>query len=159
MGDNDLYNKDYFMNNLSIFPEILSSLMFERELTPTQVAKAIGVDVTCITRYLRDKRKPSVECLVKLADLFQCSTDFLLGRELENHPTVFYPCPPFSTQLKVLQKHFQCTWCHFYKTAHISSSRFYEWKNGKRAPSLDCVIMLADGFESTVDFILGRTKN
>lgn len=147
------------MNNLSNFSEILDSLLFERELTPLQVASSIGTDITCITRYLRNQRKPSIENLVKLADLFQCSTDFLLGRESENYVSVFYPCPPFAEQLKVLQKHFKCPWWSFYKNAHVSSSRFYEWKNGKRTPSLDCVIALADGFACTVDFILGRTKN
>ena len=40
------------MDNLSKFSEQLDSLMFERELTPFQLARIIGVDATCIARYL-----------------------------------------------------------------------------------------------------------
>ncbi len=147
------------MDNLSKFPEQLDQLMFERELTPFQLAQAVGVDATCIARYLRRERKPSVEMLVALANFFNCTADFLLGREQENYPTTFYPCPPFSEQLVVLKKHFDCPWWHFYKKAHITPSRLFDWKNGSHVPTLDCVIMLANGFDCTVDFIIGRTRS
>lgn len=146
------------MDNLSKLSEILDSLMFERELTLTQFAKEVGIEKATLSRYLHAVMTPSVENLVKLADFFNCTTDFLLGRENENYPTAFKPCPPFSEQLIVLKEHFKCPWWQFYKTAHISSSRFYEWKNGKRTPTLDCIIFLADGFDCPVDFIIGRTK-
>jgi len=147
------------MDNLSKFSEVLDLLMFERELNITQLAEKVGIDATTIGRYLNAVYTPSVKNLVKIADFFQCTTDFLLGREPENHTTVFYPCPPFPEQLKILKEHFKCTWWHFYKTTQVSKSRFYEWKNGKHTPTLDCIIMLADGFGCTVDFIIGRTKN
>ena len=146
------------MDDLSKFSEVLDSLMFERELNATQLAMAVGTDPTNIMRYLRCTRTPSVETLVKLADYFGCTTDYLLGRESENYPTTFYPLPPFSEQLKVLKEHFKCPWWQIYKTAHITSSRFYEWKNGTFSPKLVNIILLADGFGCTVDFIIGRTK-
>lgn len=146
------------MENLSKFSEMLDSLIFERKLTLTQLAKDVGIEKATLSRYLHAVMTPSVENLVKLADFFNCTTDFLLGRESENYSTAFKPCPPFSEQLIVLKEHFNCPWWQFYKTAHISSSRFYEWKNGKRTPTLDCIIFLADGFDCPVDFIIGRTK-
>ncbi|MDE7082485.1 MAG: helix-turn-helix domain-containing protein [Clostridia bacterium] len=127
-------------------------------MTVTKLAQEVGIEKAYLSRYLHAVMTPSVANLVKLADYFNCTTDYLLGRENENYPTSFKPCPPFSEQLMVLKKHFNCTWWHFYKTAHISSSRFYEWKNGKRTPTLDCIIFLADGFGCTVDFIIGRTE-
>ncbi len=146
------------MDNLSKFSDMLDSLMFERALNATQFAKEVGIAATTIRNYLRARFTPTVENLVKLADFFLCTTDYLLGRETENYQSTFKPCPPFSEQLKILKEHFNCPWWSFYKTAHVSSSRFYEWKNGKRTPTLDCVIMLADGFECTVDFIIGRAE-
>ena len=147
------------MDNLSKFSEQLDSLMFERELTPFQLAQIIGVDATCIARYLHGERKPSVENLVKLADYFQCTTDFLLGREDENYCTTFYPCPPFAEQLLILKQHFNCPWWHFYKKAHVASSRLFDWKNGSHIPTIDSAINLANGFDCTVDFIIGRTRS
>ncbi len=146
------------MDNLSKLSETLDSLMFDRELTVTKLAQETGIEKAYLSRYLHGVMTPSVAILVKLADYFNCTTDFLLGRENENYPTSFKTCPPFSEQLLVLKEHFKCPWWNFYRTAHISSSRFYEWKNGKRTPTLDCIIFLADGFGCTVDFIIGRTK-
>ncbi len=146
------------MNNLSKFSDILDSLMFEHELNKTQLAKETGINATTIGRYLHAVYTPTVENLVKIANFFNCSTDFLLGREEENYSQTFYPCPPFAEQLKVLKEHFKCPWWDFYRKSQISSSRFYDWKSGKRSPTLDCVIMLADSFCCTVDFIIGRTK-
>ena len=144
---------------LSIFAERLDELMFDNNVTSQQLAKAVGLQIPTITRYLRAERTPSVESLVKLADYFHCSCEFLLGRIDEDYPTAFYPCPPFTEQLKVLKNHLKCPWMELYNKSNISSSRFYEWKNGKRLPSLDCIVMLADGFDCSVDFIIGRTKD
>lgn len=146
------------MDILSKFSDMLDSLMFERALNAAHLAKEVGIAATTIRNYLCARFTPTVENLVKLADYFQCTTDFLLGRETENYHSKFKPCPPFSEQLKILKEHFNCPWWSFYKSAHISSSRFYEWKNGKRTPTLDCIIMLAEGFGCTVDFIIGRTE-
>ncbi len=147
------------MDNLSKFSEMLDSLMFEHELNITKLSESTGIDETTIGRYLHARYTPTIANLLKIANYFNCSADYLLGRETENLSHTFYPCPPFSEQLKVLKEHFNCPWCHFYKTTRVSSSRFYEWKNGKRTPSLDCVILLADGFNCSVDFIIGRTKS
>lgn len=147
------------MDNLSKFSDTLDSLMFERGLNITQLAKETGINAVTIGRYLHAVYTPALENLVKLANYFHCSTDFLLGREQATASASFSPCPPFKDQLVVLKEHFQCSWRQFYKTAHISSSRFYEWKNGRRTPTLDCVILLADGFGCTVDFIIGRAKS
>ncbi len=147
------------MDNLSKFAETLDSLMFEQKITATQLAAAIDLDLATISRALRAQFTPSVNTLLKLADYFNCTTDYLLGREPENYVTIFQPCPPFSEQLIRLKKRFDCPWCHFYKIAHISASRFYEWKSGSREPTLNGIIALADGFDVTVDYILGRTKS
>lgn len=147
------------MDNLSKFPEQLDLLMFERELTPMQLAQSVGVDATCIARYLHGQRKPSVDMLVQLADFFQCTTDFLLGREDENYRTTFYPCPPFAEQIYVLKEHFGCPWWHFYTKAKVAASRIYDWKNGSHVPTIDAVINMANGFDCTVDFIIGRTRS
>ncbi len=147
------------MIDLSKFAETLDSLMFEREITASQLAIKTCLDSATISRALHSQFTPSVHTLLKLADYFNCTTDYLLGRETENYSITFLQCPPFSVQLLRLKEHFGCPWQHFYKTAHISASRFYEWKNGKREPTLDNIIALADGFDVSVDFILGRSAS
>ena len=46
----------------------------------TFVAKRIGVTPSLISAYEKMERKPSLEKLVALADIYHVSTDYLLGR-------------------------------------------------------------------------------
>lgn len=45
------------------------------------LAEKLNVTKQCISNWENDNILPSIEALVKLADLFCVSTDFLLGRE------------------------------------------------------------------------------
>lgn len=141
---------------MSDFVERLSELMFERGLNKKTLAQEIGISATSITHYLQDRHVPSVENLVKIADYFQRSTDFLIGREEENLTLTFKPCPPFSKQLDVLKKHFKCSAYQIYNSTNISKSGYYDWKSGRVQPSIENVIRLAEHFDCRVDFILGR---
>ncbi len=150
------------MVNLSKFAEMLEELMFEhdtRHKTDAKtLAKALGVEGSTITRYLRTEREPSIENLVLLADYFKCSADYLLGRESENRLFTFEPCPPFSEQLVKVLKEYGYTCYRLSSDAKIHQSSVYAWKSGKRMPNLDSIIKIAELFECSVDFVLGREK-
>ena len=141
---------------MSEFSERLSGLMFERNLTRKGLAQALQISAACLTHYLQDKHVPTVGTLVLIADYFQRSTDFLLGREEENTSLSFHPCPPFSEQIARLKKVFGCSSYEIYTKAGISKSCYYDWKSAIRQPSLENVTRLADYFGRRVDFILGR---
>ena len=51
------------------------------KLSQKQVANAVGVNPSVISNYETGERTPSVEVLVKLANLYRCSSDYLLGLE------------------------------------------------------------------------------
>ena len=141
---------------LSKFSEMLGELIFDNGLTAKSFAEALKTEPSTITRYLRGERVPSAENLVAIADYFQCSTDFLLGRTEENRERTFKPCPPFGKQIEFLKDHFKCSSYKIYHGTGISKSRYYDWKNGKRAPTVDNIVRLAERFECSTDFILGR---
>jgi transcriptional regulator with XRE-family HTH domain len=52
-----------------------------KNLSQKQVAEAINVSPSVVSNYENGERTPSLESLVSLARLFQCSTDYLLGFE------------------------------------------------------------------------------
>ena len=55
----------------------------ERErlgMTQAQVAEALGVCSKTVSRYEQSMDNITLEMLVKAADLFGCTTDYLLGR-------------------------------------------------------------------------------
>ena len=52
-----------------------------KNLSQKEVADAINVSASVVSNYENGERTPSLEILVALARLFQCSTDYLLGFE------------------------------------------------------------------------------
>lgn len=50
-------------------------------LNQVEFANKMGVTKQCVSNWENDNILPSIEMLVKIADFFKVSTDFLLGRE------------------------------------------------------------------------------
>lgn len=59
----------------------LKKLRADKHLTQAQVAKRVGVTASMVSSYETDIRLPSYEVMIRLADLFGVSVDYLLGRE------------------------------------------------------------------------------
>lgn len=64
----------------------LDELKASRKLMQKQVAEGSGIPLRTYQRYENGEREPSASTLVALADFFNVSTDYLLGRT--NNPTV-----------------------------------------------------------------------
>lgn len=63
------------------FPEKLRSLRSTFGLSQREVANCLNLSSSIISSYETGERTPSVEVLIRLATLYQCSTDYLLGRD------------------------------------------------------------------------------
>lgn len=58
----------------------LKNLRIQNSLTQSQVAQRTGVTKSMICSYELGNRQPSYEVLLKLASLYDVTTDYLLGR-------------------------------------------------------------------------------
>ena len=54
-------------------------------LNQVEFAKRIGVSKQCVSNWENDNVMPSVEMLVKIADFFKVTTDFLVGRDRKSY--------------------------------------------------------------------------
>lgn len=142
----------------SKFAERLDELMFDEGINGKTLAESIGVTKQQIYYILNNKRQPSVDVLVRLANHFCCTTDFLLGREPENTATSFLAPPPFPQQLAFLLEYYNINKYRLCKKIPITHSVIYNWQRGKYAPSLDYIVKLAEYFGCSVDFVIGREK-
>ena len=61
--------------------ENIKRLRMARGLNQVEFARVMGVSKQCVSNWENDNVLPSIEMLVKLADFFHVSTDYLLGRE------------------------------------------------------------------------------
>lgn len=60
--------------------ESIKKLRLSRKLNQVEFAKLLGVTKQCVSNWENDNVVPSVEMLLKIADFFGVSTDYLLGR-------------------------------------------------------------------------------
>lgn len=58
----------------------LKQLRIEKNLRQDQLAKLVHVEKSSISMYENDVRQPSYEVLIRYAEVFNVSTDYLLGR-------------------------------------------------------------------------------
>lgn len=64
-----------------MFANRFKNLRQSKELNQVQLAEKLGVKKQSISNWENDNIMPSVEMLVKIADFFHVSTDYLLGRD------------------------------------------------------------------------------
>ncbi len=77
------------------FRDILKNLREERNLTQKRVADACGLSSTCVCQLETGIRNPTGTTLVALADFFEVSTDYLLGRS-DDFGNISIRTPSFS---------------------------------------------------------------
>ena len=63
------------------FSQRLKQLRSDKHMTQEQVANRIGLTASMVSSYETDIRLPSYEVLVKIANLFGTTIDYLLCRE------------------------------------------------------------------------------
>lgn len=65
------------------FGKILKELLSIHNLTQKQLAAALDLTPSALGNYIQGSREPDFETLIRIADYFQVSTDFLLGHSVD----------------------------------------------------------------------------
>jgi len=58
----------------------IKDLREDKDMTQTEIAAVLGINQTVYSRYERGFQTIPVEHLLKLADFYDMSTDYILGR-------------------------------------------------------------------------------
>ena len=65
---------------MDVFPQRLQRLRERRQKSRRVVSELCGLPADAVRRYERAEARPNMEALVKLADYFEVSLDYLTGR-------------------------------------------------------------------------------
>lgn len=84
-------------------PERLHELRTNYHLSQRQVSEKIGVSPSIISGYETGERTPSTEILLALSNLYNCSTDYLLGKQQNAPDTVLDADGLTANQLQAIQ--------------------------------------------------------
>ena len=69
-----------FLSVMEMYFRRIGDLRSDSDLTQRKVAEYLNMQVTVYRRYEKGEREIPVWAVLKLADLYQTSTDYILGR-------------------------------------------------------------------------------
>ena len=61
----------------------LKELRIKKNIKQQDLAKALNITKQSVSNWENGKRLPNIEILILLADFYNCSLDYLVGRELK----------------------------------------------------------------------------
>lgn len=84
-------------------PEKLQTLRAKYGYSQKQVADKIKVSPSIVSGYETGERTPSTEVLLQLSGIYKCSTDYLLGKESKEPPTMLDAEGLTDSQIQAIQ--------------------------------------------------------
>ena len=136
------------------FGENINELLNEEKINIKEFADKVGIALSEAYRYTRKECVPYLSTVIKIADCYNYSIDFLLGLIPFPENAVFKNTPPFSQTFKKLLN--GTSRYKFSQITKISINRIDDWYNGKRLPSLENAIKLKRHFKISFDALFGR---
>lgn len=79
----------------------IAELREQKGWTQEELATSIGISRAALSHYEKNRRKPDFETLTQLADLFQVSIDYLIGRTAHSQTTLDPEVRQFAEQLEL----------------------------------------------------------
>lgn len=146
------------MNTLKTFTERLNEMMAERDLRPSNLASVLGVPKNTICRYARGAQLPNLKMAIVLSGYFRCTIDYLLGRTDEQRKFIPQNPQPFKERFPILLEKFNTNKYRVAKSTALHQSVLYRWQSGDCSPELDSLIILADYFDCSVEYVIGRCE-
>ena len=144
------------MDIMSNFVENLNELLFDKQIQLKNFCADIDISLSQCYSYLKKESQPYLTTIVKIADYFCCSIDYLLGLAPYLVDDKLNYTPPFNVAFAQILKEYNISRYQLNKETKIASSALDYWYKGIRVPTLDSIIRLAKYFDCTIDKLLCR---
>lgn len=135
--------------------ERIKELRKEKKITMKQLGDIIGVAESTISLYENGKRQPDNDILLKLAEYFNVSVDYLLGYNIESKEIQ----TARKNAKKLYEEHPGMPFDYIEKKTHTNYATFHSWINGYGDFFNNKLYILADLFNVSVDYLLGLTTS
>ncbi|MFR5833933.1 MAG: helix-turn-helix domain-containing protein [Acutalibacteraceae bacterium] len=63
------------------YTERIKNLMNEERISQAELARSVGISQSAVCNWLNGKKEPSIDSLWRLADFFDVSVDYIIGRK------------------------------------------------------------------------------
>lgn len=148
----------------STIKRTLAILMKRDNLSRDALASVLDVDPKTVNKWQIGTSAPGLITIISIADTFNVSTDFLVGRSKD-------PTPPPLTEnagelkevigvrLTKLMESDEVTQYRVGKEINLTESAIGKIRKGHRLTMPDTLIDIADYFDVSTDYLLGRTES
>ena len=134
--------------------ERLNELLNEKNMPAASLANIIGLSGVAVRKWRRINTALKLEHLLRVAEYFDCSLDFLCGRTEEEKGFNKNVSPIFPQRLKEIIAHSKTPIDRISKETNLDRRNFYDWFNGM-PPVSSTLIILANYFDCSVDYLVG----
>ena len=139
------------------FQDRLRDLVEETGLNKTKIAQAMGVDYRAFSGAYNYGILPKPAVLAKISDYFDIPIAYLLG---QTDNDTFIPArkrSSFHHRLKALCSERGISYYKLAKDCHFDKSCISKWFSLNQIPSFEILELIADRFDVSFDYLLGRT--
>lgn len=135
---------------MSVFAEQLKTLRKINGLTQKELAEKLKIKQNSYSDWENGKSEPNIEMLVRIADYFDVSLDYLLGGKMKNITEEFSLC------LKKLRMKRKLSQKQIAEELKISQQQYSKWEGGIITTNAETLVRLANYFDVSIDYLLGR---
>lgn len=132
-----------------MFKENFTRLCAKKGESPTSVCQKIGLSNSMYSEWT-DSSVPRRTTLIKLSNYLGCTVDDLLACNESNEMNDMF----WEVFVSICKSNHK-TPSEVLGELHIAGDSATKWKNGS-TPSVDSIIRIADYFDVSVDYLLGR---
>lgn len=137
------------------FKTTLNELLSDNGFNATSLGRAMGVNVFVVHKWLKQVKDVKLKSLIKIADYFGCSLEYLCGKSdvlLSYEPQ---PLPPFGEWIKIVLHSCGKTSYRLLTDTHISPSQYNGWLHGA-IPMLTTLEVISEYLNVSLDYVVGR---
>ena len=143
---------------MSDFVENFKDILIDRNMSIQELSKKTGIDDSNLYDYLHGAI-PNVSFAVKIANILNCSLNFLMGLDDEPNSIPFkqnFDISLFSDRYDNLLKENKITHFRLCKERNLNYSSHYAWQRGS-VPAMSSLIIIASYFGTSIDYLVGRS--
>ena len=144
------------MNISNQFKSIINELIVFDEKEKVKTCNLIGVNAHTLTLAKEYGIIPSTRSLIKIADYLNVSIDFLLGYTEDDTYFASKNLSSFAERLNILINNEKTSKYKLAQKWHIDKSYITKWLKGENIPSINSLEIIADYFNVSIDYLLGR---
>lgn len=139
--------------------EILKELRKKLNLTQQEISDKLGISRTSYTRYELGEREPDNTTLVKIANFFNVSVDYLLGNVNGRDSSVDDRPSSFGDNLKKIRNLKKLSQAELSQLLNVSQQTVGSWEVNRTTPTPEMIKKVAETLNVSSDMLLGISSD